>query len=160
MLCGYLRLYIHFRQREERDMQDVRDEGCSGGGEAEWTGGQAWCWGRERGLMEMAEGRGEIMQGGKEKKRLCFWGRMEDKRDKIIWKCGLGSLPSLMKRCQNVFGSHCLHYCPQSQIPSGTICHKNPSSVFLAESLTLRLSLTATGPLPCPGNMDFIQRWG
>ena len=35
MLCGYLRLYIHFRQREERDMQGVRDEmrgGAGGGG--------------------------------------------------------------------------------------------------------------------------------
>lgn len=96
-------------------------------------------------MMEMAEGRGKDNAGEKRSRGCEIWGLMEDKRGEVIRNCRLGSLASLMKRCQNVFGSHWLHYCPQTRISSGTICHKTPSKFLLAEYLTLCLSLTAMG---------------
>lgn len=123
MLHGYLQLHALFREAREKKGVLLRVKGWSKRDDERWrVDGD----GGRQGGRKRAQGKWN---------RGCeISGLMEDKRGKVILN---GSLVSLMKRCQNVFGSHCLHYCPQTRMPSGTICHKNPFSVFFAESLTL-----------------------
>lgn len=90
-------------------------------------------WGRQR--CQNAKGKKKVGVAAK------FSNCMENTMSKVIRNCRVGSIASLIKRCQDVFGCRCLRYCPQIQMPSWTICHENPSSVFLSDSLSLLWAL-------------------